>query len=293
MTPRVPPLGAHLSIAGGVWRAVERALELGCTALQIFTQAPGRWEGRAIPDDEAGRFREAARGAGLAGVTFAHAPYLVNVASGEPDLRGRSLDLLAGELARSEALELAGVVLHPGAHRGDGRDVGIERAAAGIVDALARVPGRTPVLVEVTAGQGTTLGRDLADIAELLQRLPAPRAGVCWDTAHLWAAGYDVASEEGWERLWLEFREVTGRSAPDLVHLNDTEVEIGSRRDRHARVGYGRLGYDTFARIVTDRRLATVPMVLETPKGPDDITWDREALEFLRAAAHGRPWPRV
>lgn len=285
MRTAVPPLGAHLSIAGGTWRAVERARSLECTALQIFTQAPGRWHGRTIPDDEAIRFRGAVHDAGLDGVVFAHAPYLINIAARDVTLRRRSIDLLLDQLARAELLGLAGVVLHPGAHVGGGAEAGLQRCVTALEEALERAATSPPILVEITAGQGSALGRSLAEVAFLIERLPAERTGVCWDTAHLWAAGYDLASLDGWEHLWQESLSLLERGVPDLVHLNDTEVELGSRVDRHARIGYGRLGFDTFSRIVRDSRLASVPMVLETPKGPDEEAWDREALEFLRAAA--------
>jgi len=281
----MPPLGAHLSVAGGTWRAVERAVELGCTALQIFTQAPGRWSGRTISPDEAERFRGEALAAGLDGVTFAHAPYLPNPASGDRRLRRRSLALVADQLERARVLGLAGLVLHPGAHTGDGVAVGVARAASGLTEVLTSTPDAPRLLLEVTAGQGTCLGSDFDQLAALLDGLPAHRTGVCWDTAHLWGAGYELTTDAGWERVWAEFRAATGRDHPDLIHLNDTDVELGSRRDRHQRIGHGQIGTDGFARIVRDPRLRTVPMVLETPKGEDEVTWDREALTLLRGLA--------
>ena len=277
-----PPLGAHLSIAGGVWKAVERAHELGCTALQIFTQAPGRWEGLPITPDAASRFREAAAEEGLDGVTFAHAPYLINVATADRALLARSTALLEDQLRRARDLGLAGVVLHPGAHGGEGAEVGLERAAAALTGVLGRTAGCPRLLLEVTAGQGTVLCSAWDELGALLSALPAGRTGVCWDTAHLWGSGHDIASAAGWRKTWDGFTAATGCVAPDLVHLNDTNVELGSHRDRHERIGLGRLGERTFARVVRDKRLAQVPMVLETPKGPDEVTWDREALELLR-----------
>jgi deoxyribonuclease-4 len=272
-----------LSVAGGTWKAVERAVDLGCTALQIFTQAPARWAGREIAGKEAERFRRSMTEAGLAGVTFSHAPYLINLASPDDGLRRRSLETLADQLAKARMLGLVGVVLHPGSHQGSGSEEGVGRVAEAIAEALRREPGAPKLLIEVTAGQGTSLGCSFSEIAAILDRLDAERVGTCWDTAHLWAAGYDIATSEGWEETWKEFRELTGRSAPDLLHLNDARVDLGSRVDRHERIGQGRLGVETFARVVTDPRLARIPMVLETPKGPDEVTWDREALELLRS----------
>jgi deoxyribonuclease-4 len=283
-----PPLGAHLSVAGGLWRSVERAVELGCTALQIFTQAPGRWAGPPISGADAERFVGAVRAAGLEGVVFAHAPYLINVASAGERLWGRSVALLTDQLERARLLGLAGLVLHPGAHTGAGVDAGLRRAIDGIGRALEASPGAPPLLIEVTAGQGTVLGSTLEEVASIVKALPGDRVGVCWDTAHLWGAGYDIRSEEGWEKVWVELGSRTGLERPHLIHLNDTNVELGSRKDRHERIGYGTLGVETFARIVRDPRLAATPMVLETPKGGQDDAWDREALELLRCLAAGR-----
>ncbi len=281
----VPPLGAHLSTAGGMARAIERACALECTALQMFTQAPGRWRGRVISEAEAARFRSAQAAAGLAGACFSHTPYLINVASGDDQLRVRSADLLADQLRQAHRLDLAGVVLHPGSHRGCGVVAGIKRARDTIGEVLEREPLAPPLLIEVTAGQGTNLGCGFAEIGAILDGLPAARVGVCWDTAHMWGAGQDLVSEQGWEGVWREFTELTGRTAPELVHLNDTAVELGSRIDRHQRIGHGKLGFATFKRLLRDYRLAGIPMVIETPKSPDEVSWDREALQFLRQAA--------
>ncbi len=283
--PSIPPIGAHLSAVGGVWRVVERARNLECTALQLFTQAPGRWRAPVLAEEAAQRFRAEAAAAGLGGRCFAHAPYLLNLASGDVALRDRSIAGLADQLGRANLLELAGVVLHPGAHGGDGVGEGIRRVVDGARAALKAASPGARLLLEVTAGAGTTLGRDFVELGAMLAELPADRVGVCWDTAHLWAAGFDVVGAGGWEDLWESFRSATGRGTPDLIHLNDTEMERGSRRDRHARIGHGLLGYGTFARIVRDPRLAATPMVIETPKSDDEVTWDREALEFLRTAA--------
>lgn len=267
-------------MAGGLPRAVERAVELECTALQIFTQAPGRWSGRAISSEEAEEFRVAVDDAGLSGVVFAHTPYLINVASGSRDLWRRSVELLKAQLVTAQTLGWAGVVLHPGAHGGDGVGVGLDRATRGLATAIEDVPEAPPVLVETTAGAGTVLGASADEVGRLTESLPADRIGVCWDTAHLWAAGYDISEDQGWDGVWRLFVGAAGR--PSLLHLNDTGVELGSRKDRHARIGHGRLGEATFARVLNDPRCENVPMVLETPKGEDGVSWDRQALQLLR-----------
>ncbi len=278
-----PPLGAHLSVAGGVWRAVERAAELECDALQIFTQAPSRWTGPPLLEADVARFGQALAAARLdVRNVVIHAPYLINLAARDRALRRRSVELLVDQLVRADRLGVPWVVLHPGAHTGDGVEEGVRRVVDGVDEALGRSRAAR-LLLEMTAGQGSTLGSTFAELGEMLALLPRERTGTCWDTAHLWAAGVDLASETGYQRMWHEFEVATGRQHPDVIHLNDTGVDRGARRDRHERIGFGVLGPGTFARILNDSRLADVPMVLETPKGDDQISWDREALALLRS----------
>ena len=284
----MPFLGAHLSAAGGVSRAAVAASTVGCEALQVFLRAPGRWAAVPLADAEVGRFGAACADGGLLGRCFAHAPYLLNLASSDAALRERSIAVLAEELARAARLGLAGVVLHPGsAGSGDPR-----AAQARCRDAIAAAldgagADAAKLLLEGTAGAGGLLGRTPAELRSLVEEPLRSRVGVCLDTAHLWGAGYDLR-HGGWERALGELGEHWGVAAPELVHANDTPVELGSRRDRHAPPGEGRLGREVFRRILADPRCAAVALVMEIPPGDGnrDVKaalrrlrrWRREAL---------------
>ena len=277
----MPFLGAHLSAAGGVSRAAEAAPEATCEALQVFLRAPGRWAAAALGDDEVARFRAACEAGGIAGRCFAHAPYLLNLASADAALRRRSIEVLADELGRAGRLDLAGVVLHPGS-AGDGdRGEAEARCRDGIAAAVDLAgSGAARLLLEGTAGAGGHLGRTPAELASLAGAALRPRVGICLDTAHLWGAGYDLLGE-GWDRVLDELGAAWGLSAPDLLHANDTPVELGSRRDRHAPPGEGRLGRAFYRRLLRDARCAGLPMVLEIPPG-DGNALIRTALRRLR-----------
>lgn len=279
-------MGAHLSAAGGVWRAAEAAPAATCEALQFFLRPPGRWGATAAPPDEPERFARAAAAAGLDGHCFAHAPYLLNLAAEDGELRARSCAVLVEEMRRAGRLGLAGVVLHPGS-AGVGGDR--EAAAGRCRDALARAVeragrGAARVLVEGAAGAGGQVGVTPGELAWLVAGCPRERVGLCLDLAHLWAAGYDLRGD-GWRRLLDEVGEAWGRPAPDLWHGNDTPCELGSRRDRHAPPGEGRLGEVFFRRFLAAAHGFAAPFVLEIPPGADN--------ERVRAAlSRCRGWSR-
>ena len=282
----MPRLGAHLSAAGGVSRAVPAAVAAGCEALQIFLRAPGRWAATPLATTEATRFRTAARDAGLAGVCFAHAPYLLNLGTADEELRARSVAVLVEELRRAGRLGLAGVVLHPGSAGTGSRGEAEARCRAAITEAISRAGKRAAtLLVEGTAGAGGQLGRTPAELARLTEPRLRNRLGVCLDTAHLWGAGYDLLAD-GWERVLGEFSEHWGREVPHLLHGNDTQVELGSHRDRHAPPGDGRLGERFFRTLLADERCADLPVVLEIPPG-DGNEVVRASLARLRRWARG------
>jgi deoxyribonuclease-4 len=268
----MPRLGAHLSAAGGVSRAVSAAVAVGCEALQVFLRAPGRWAASALPDSEAARFRSAAREAGITGACFAHAPYLLNLASADETLRMRSIAVLVEELTRGGRLGLAGVVLHPGSGGEGNRGDAEARCRAAITEAVGRAgPKAATLLVEGSAGAGGQLGRTPVELARLVEpRLRRAggrtRVGICLDSAHLWGAGYDLVGD-GWERLRGELAEAWGTEVPTLFHGNDTRVELGSHRDRHAPPGEGRLGEAFFRKLLADPRCVSLPIVIEIPPG--------------------------
>lgn len=268
-------------MAGGAQRSVARATDLGCDAFQIFVKSPNRWSNAPRSDDETAAFREARDEANLPVV--AHAGYLINLASPKPDVVEKSRDALADELRRCAALGVPGLVLHPGAPQDDGRDVGIDRVAAGLDAVFAQVGDLdVRVLLENTAGQGSTLGVTIDEIEAIRRRVDAPeRLGICLDTCHAFAAGYDLRGD-GYERLIGELSDGPGVATLACWHLNDSKFAVGEHRDRHANIGDGEIGLEAFQRLLSDDRFDNVPMVLETPLGDDDQGHARD-LATLRS----------
>ncbi len=263
----MPRLGAHLSIAGGLPRAVDRAEASGCEALQIFTKSAGQWRAREIPDEEIALFRRRLRETKIAPVV-AHNSYLINLAAADPELRVRSIGALRDELDRAERLGLDGLVMHPGSYTSGTEAGGLRLIAEGLSEIFeSRPEAKTRVLLEHTAGQGTNLGHRFEHLAEIIQRLGGSRrVGVCLDTCHLIAAGYDICSEAGYEATFRQFGKIVGFGRLKAFHFNDSKKPCGSRVDRHEHIGKGCLGLEPFRRILNDARFAKLPMLLETPK---------------------------
>lgn len=281
------PLGAHVSTSGGSHTAPPRGVDIGATAIQLFTKQANQWKERLIDAAEAQVFRDALAPTPVA-FTNAHDSYLINLASPNPELRARSIESFEFEMRRSNALGLDAVVSHPGNFMDD-RASGIARNADAIAEVLDRVSGPTRLLMELTAGQGTVIGSTFEEMAELLGRLPAAqqsRVGVCLDTAHVFAAGYDFAND--FDAVIARFSDVLGLHRLGLLHLNDSKAPLGSKKDRHELIGVGAIGDGAFRRIMTDPRLASIPKVLETPKGDDMVSNDRAMLRKLREFAAGR-----
>jgi deoxyribonuclease-4 len=263
-TRPAPPLGAHVSVAGGLPLAIDRAVALGCQAIQIFVKNANRWEGRPLAEEEVLAFRGAWKASGV-GAVFAHASYLINLAASEPVVLARSRVALADELERCRRLGLSGLVLHPGAHRGAGEAAGLDRVVTALDAVLDAAPAAPRVLLENTAGQGSCLGGPLAHLEELRRRVREPhRVGICIDTCHAFAAGYPVHRPGGWQRLVDELERRGLLADLGLVHLNDSRLPFGSRRDRHAHIGAGAIGAGAFARLLAVPQLRDVPMVIET-----------------------------
>lgn len=284
--PPIPPLGAHISVAGGLSTAFARAADLGCDAMQIFVKNSNQWRGREMLEDEAAAFRDAHAGSAV-GPLVAHGSYLINLAAIDPAILERSLDALADELVRCSRLGVAGLVLHPGAHLGAGDEAGIDKVAASLDSVLGDLPDvSTRVLLENTAGQGSCLGWRLEQLAairaRMMERISEPhRIGFCLDTCHAFAAGYAIHEEAGFSDFLAEVEERLGLAAVGCFHLNDSVRPFGSRRDRHAHVGEGEIGLALFERMLTEPRLQAIPMVLETEPG-DDMEGHRRDLETLR-----------
>jgi deoxyribonuclease-4 len=276
-------LGAHQSIAGGLAKALERGQQAGCDVLQIFVKNPNRWASKPLSDADVAAFNEAVSDTGIWPV-FAHSLYLVNVATPDDALWNKSIGALADDLQRCEQLGLSGLVMHPGSHRGAGEDEGIARIVDALDEVHARLAGyRAQVWLEVTAGQGDHLGYTLSQLAAIVEGVKEPeRLGICFDTAHAFAAGYELRTREGYEATWTEFEEELGMDRLKAIHLNDSKRELGSRVDRHEQIGQGQLGLDPFRFLVNDARFRGIPMTLETDKGPD-LAEDRENLALLRS----------
>jgi deoxyribonuclease-4 len=277
-------LGAHVSTSGGVVTAFPRAAAIGANVIQIFTKQASQWREPAIDEADRVRFRALRESSGVV-YTCAHDSYLINLASPNPMLWARSLVSFISELRRCEALGLDALVSHPGNYMDD-RNEGLVRNAVAIGIALGIVPGRTRLLMEMTAGTGTALGRSFEEMAMLISLIPAAvrgRVGVCVDTCHLFAAGYDIVND--WDGVWRHFDDVIGFSLLGMLHLNDSKMPLGSHRDRHELIGEGCIGRQAFQRVMTDPRLATVPKVIETPKLNDATRTDRRMLRLLRRLA--------
>jgi len=275
-------LGAHMSIAGGVHRAIERACSIECTAMQIFVKNNMQWFARPFRREEIKVFREHAQRPELA-VVFAHANYLINLAATNPQFHANSVRALSEELERADQLGLPFIVLHPGAHMNAGEEAGLAKIIAALDRIFARLPKvKTRIALETTAGQGTSLGYTFQHLAEIIGNVRAPeRLCVCLDTAHVFAAGHDLTSAAGTQRMFREFDRTIGLRYLAALHLNDSKTARGSRVDRHEHIGKGKIGLEAFRVIMRDRRFRKIPKVLETPKRKD-LREDVENMRTLR-----------
>jgi deoxyribonuclease-4 len=274
-----------MSAAGGLVRAVERAVAAGCRTLQVFTKNSNQWAGKALDRDDAAAFRRAARAAGLAPLV-SHAAYLINLASPDATVRRRSLTALVDEIRRCDVAGIPYLVLHPGSHGGDGEEAGLDRIARGLDDAAKKTPGsKTTLLLETAAGQGASLGHTFSQLAEMRRRASSKtRLAFCLDTCHVWAAGYDIVSREGWKQVLEEADRRIGLSRIKVVHANDSKKGRGCRVDRHERIGLGAIGEKGFANLMTEPAFEKVPKILETPKD-EAGDYDRQGLAALRRLA--------
>ncbi|NJP07561.1 MAG: deoxyribonuclease IV [Chloroflexaceae bacterium] len=277
------PFGAHMSIAGGIARAFGRGEQVGCETMQIFTKNERQWKPKAYTAEEIETYVQEQQRTQIQPVVV-HDSYLINLATADPDLWEKSLAAFAGELERCALLGVPYVVSHPGAHTGSGEDAGIKRQA----EALNRlfdegVGNSVMVLLETTAGQGTVLGWRFEHLAQIRERVQhAERIGICLDTCHIFAAGYDIRTAEAYTQTFADFDRTIGLEHLKVFHLNDTQHQLGSRRDRHQHIGQGHLGIEAFRLLVNDPRFREHPMIIETPKGKK-MTEDTENLTLLRS----------
>ncbi|KAF0189308.1 MAG: apurinic endonuclease [Desulfobulbaceae bacterium] len=285
----MPLLGAHESVAGGLHLAFDRLRQVGGEALQIFTRNQRQWHPQGLTAEEIELFQKAQQeslslpvGRSLPIPVTSHASYLINLASGKQELIEKSISAFAGEINRCAKLGIPFVVIHPGSHGGDGVETGLVRFAKALDLSLRESEPGVTVLLETTAGQGTSLGSRFEELADILAKSQHPeRLGVCVDTCHIFAAGYDIRTLPGYHQTMEEFDRLVGIETIKFFHLNDSKQPLASRVDRHEHIGQGAIGLTGFASLLNDPRFADHPMIIETEKG-DDLQEDRDNLAVLR-----------
>jgi deoxyribonuclease-4 len=274
-------IGAQESVAGGLHLAFERGVADGAEAVQVFTKSSRQWACKELSPEAVAAFRAAQAATGIA--VICHDSYLINLGSEPGEVRSRSLQAFQDELGRCAQLGISWLVAHPGAHENEER--GLQLIAEGIRTSLDMTQSGTGVLLEITAGQGVALGYRFEHLRRLLDLIDRPeRTGVCLDTCHLYAAGYDIATDEGYARTMAELEATVGSARVRAIHINDSKKGLGCRVDRHENIGQGTLGVETFARFVRDARFAHTVGVLETPEG----RW-KEEIALLKSLRDGRP----
>lgn len=280
----MPQLGAHVSAAGGTPNALGRGKEIGCDCIQLFTRNQRTWKAKPVSDEEVSQFHQQ-RSENSISTVMSHSSYLINLAAPDEDKHHKSTNAFEEELTRCHQLGIELLNFHPGAHIDTGLEQGIEKIA-NTLNAICRAhPEKTDVtlVLENVAGQGSTIGADFAELAAIIERLDQPeRFGVCIDTAHAFAAGYELHHGQGWQAMWQDFSTKLGLERLKALHLNDSKVALGSRKDRHALLGRGEIGPDAFIYAVTDKLTCELPQFLETPAGP---TGWAEEIKWLRACA--------
>ena len=278
-----PRFGAHMSTAGGVSNAFDRAESVGCDTMQIFTRNNNRWGTKPLDEKEIDRWHTRWRSSNVQPVV-SHASYLINLASSDDTLWNKSIDAFVDELERAEVLGLLGVVLHPGSPKNDGESYGISRIAQALDICHQRTEGyNTLTLLETTAGTGSHLGYRFEQLGAMRKAVSMPdRVAICFDTCHVFAAGYELRTRDGYVKTMDEFDRHIGLNLLRCFHFNDSKFDLGSRKDRHEHIGKGYIGLDGFRNIIHDSRFQQIPMILETPKSKD-LHEDKENLAVLRS----------
>jgi len=282
----MPILGSHVSVAGGLEKGVQRAIDVGCDCLQIFSKNNNQWAAKPLTVEAVSLWKSALADSGLIH-PIAHASYLINLASPKDDLYRKSIDGLVLEMQRANQLELEGLVVHPGAFTDSSESEGIARVIDAVSEVLALVPpGSCRLLLENTAGQGTCLGHTIKQLSQMIEGIHDPRrVGVCLDTCHAFAAGYEIRTTRGFAQLRGEVDDCLPPGAVAALHLNDSKKPLGSRVDRHEHIGRGEIGLAAFGHLLSDPVLGILPGYLETEKGIDEESgedWDVINLRVLR-----------
>jgi len=281
-------LGAHMSIAGGVDKAIERGIQLSCTAIQLFTKNANQWKGKPFAKEKIERFAELRKKSNIFRI-LAHNAYLINLASSNNSLRTKSINALIDEMGRCKALSIPCIIIHPGAHLGAGEDEGIKNIINGLNIALTKTNGwPVDIALETTAGQGTGIGYRFEHLSCIIDGIKhKERIKVCLDTCHIFAAGYDISTVEGYAHVMREFDRIIGFDRLVCFHVNDCKKGLGSRIDRHEHIGKGTLGTLPFRLLMNDKRFENIPKIIETPKD-EDMKNDRRNLSVLRRMADGK-----
>jgi deoxyribonuclease-4 len=278
-------LGAHLSISGGIDRALQRGYDLQCNTIQIFTKNSNQWKEKQFERAEADRFKKLKLELGINPI-ISHSSYLINLATAEKEIHGKSVRAMVNELKRCELLGIQYLVIHPGAHRGGGEIYGIDKIVT-TLNSLHDVLNGSSVRItlEITAGQGTVLGYTMEHIARIVDTVTyGDKLAFCLDTCHAFAAGYDIRTEEAYEKLFHDIERTIGIEKLKVIHVNDSKTDCGSRIDRHEHIGKGKIGEMPFRWLMNDDRLINIPKIIETPGGSSkDLNEDRENLQLLKS----------
>ncbi len=277
-------LGAHMSISGGLYKAIERGESIGCTTIQLFTKSNKQWYAKKLTDEDINLFKETLKASSLSKKIMVHSAYLINLASKNPDIVRKSITSLTHELERCELLDIPYLVLHPGAHTGRGEEEGITKITEGLDKVFSAVPGESMILLETSAGQGTSLGHTLKQLRDIYdQSSHKDRIGICVDTCHIFSAGYDISTPSGYNAFWDEYLKVLGIRLLKAIHLNDSKVACAARVDRHQKIGKGTIPLATFRLLMNDERFDSVPKILETPIIKDYLEEYQTELELLNS----------
>jgi len=272
-----------MSIAGGPAKALERGRSIGCSAIQIFVKNNMQWTAKPFSETDLASYRNFSD---KPNVVFGHTSYLINPGANNPEFAKKSFQALVEELGRADQLELPFLVLHPGSHMGDGEKSGIQRVGASLDKAFRALPdGKCKIALEITAGQGSSLGHTFEQLAKIVEASKFPeRLSTCLDTAHLFEAGYDIRTTDGFWNTWKQFAALLGGDRLAAWHLNDSKTGLGSRVDRHEHIGRGKIGLMPFREIMQAKEFRKIPKVLETPKG-EDLAEDVENMHVLLGLA--------
>lgn len=259
-------IGAHMSIAGGFYKAIERGESIGCTAIQIFTKSNRQWYAKPISTEEIKQFTDTWNNSSIKSV-IAHASYLINIGASNAAVHEKSIDALILEIDRCQQLNIPGLVLHPGSCGSTSEQSTLDLISKTLDEVFEQIPGNTMILLETMAGQGSTVCYTFEQIEYLIKQSKyKKRVGVCFDTCHVFAAGYDLRDKDSYDALWKKFDSIIGIDKLKAIHLNDSKKDLGSRVDRHEEIGKGKIGTEAFKLLCTDRRLVNIPKILETPR---------------------------